>query len=172
MGPRCNISCVWKATLLHCMHLENFTVEPYAFLCETQHKRIEKCCMQHQKNKNKYFEVLDRRGATQWNVFVKQNFLAYHITCLKPSILERMFDFKNVHNFISKITWRREKWLTRKNKQNPILWGNTDPNYRNKIKRSLIKVKLVALFELSLKRFLSSHLHSGGIKSTFWESTL
>ena len=52
-------------------------------------------------------------------------------------------------------------------KQNPILWENTDPNYRNKIKRSLIKVKLVALFELSLKRFLSSHLHSGGIKSTF-----
>ena len=32
-------------------------------------------------------------------------------------------------------------------KQNPTLRDNADPNYRNKDKRSLIKVKLVTLFE-------------------------
>ena len=32
-------------------------------------------------------------------------------------------------------------------KQNQILQDNADPNYRNKVKRSLIKVKSVALFD-------------------------
>ena len=32
-------------------------------------------------------------------------------------------------------------------KQNPILRDNADPNYKNKVKRSLIKVKLVTIFD-------------------------
>ena len=39
-----------------------------------------------------------------------QLLLANHKTCLKHSILERIFDFKNVHKeFFSKTTWRMEK---------------------------------------------------------------
>ena len=79
-----------------------------------------------------------------------------HKTCLKCSILERMFDFKNVqNNFISKTT------LIRFYKQNPILWNNADPNYKNKVKRSLIKVKLVTIFDGKFpEEFLEICFHS------------
>ena len=61
--------------------------------------------------------------------------------------------YKN--NFISKTT------LIRFYKQNPILWNNADPNYRNKVKRSHIKVKLVTIFDGKLpEEFLEICFHS------------
>ena len=41
---------------------------------------------------------------------------------------------------------RRGNNLTDFHEENPILWNIADPKYRNKIKRSLVKVKLVAPF--------------------------
>ena len=82
-----------------------------------------------------------------------QFLLANHETCL---ILEKMFDFKNVRKqfyftnnmALGKITDKEKQTLISFYKQNPILWYNADPkNYRNKVKRSLIKVKLVTLFD-------------------------
>ena len=53
-----------------------------------------------------------------------QLLLANHKTCLKHSILERMFDFKNVHKeFVSKTTWRMEK-MTDEEKQILISFYN------------------------------------------------
>ena len=46
-------------------------------------------------------------------------------------------------------------------KQNPILWDNAYPNYRKKVKRYLIKLKLVTLFDSKLsEEFLEKCLHS------------
>ena len=46
-------------------------------------------------------------------------------------------------------------------KPNLILWDNADPNYRNKVKRSFIKVKLVRLFEGKFSEgFLEKCFHS------------
>ena len=72
------------------------------------------------------------------------------------------------NNFISKTTWRSEKMtdeekqtLTSLYKQNPIFWDNGDSNYRNKVKRSLIKVKLVTLFVgIFSEEFLEKCFHS------------
>ena len=46
-------------------------------------------------------------------------------------------------------------------KPNLILWDNADPNYRNKGKRSFIKVKLVKLFEGKFSEgFWEKYFHS------------
>ena len=70
-----------------------------------------------------------------------------------------MFDFKNLHKQFSfknnmaqgKMTDQykqtNKQTLINSYKQNQILRDNADPNYRNKVKRSLIKVKSVALFD-------------------------
>ena len=45
--------------------------------------------------------------------------------------------------------------------QNSILWDNADPNYRNKIKRSPIKVKFFTLFDGKFsEEFLEKCFHS------------
>ena len=75
-----------------------------------------------------------------------QLLLANHKTCLKRSIPERMFDFKNVHkqfyfknNMVQgKMTDEEKQTLISFYKQNSILWNNVDPNYRRNVKRSLI----------------------------------
>ena len=80
--------------------------------------------------------------------------LTNHKTCLKRSVLERMFDFKNVHKKFyfksnmaqAKMTGEEKQTLISFYKQNPLLWDNADPNYRNKLKTTLIKVKLVTFF--------------------------
>ena len=57
-----------------------------------------------------------------------------------------MFDLKNVHKQLFKNNMAQEK-NEKIYKENPILWNNADPNYRNKVKRSFIKIKLVTLFD-------------------------
>ena len=97
-----------------------------------------------------------------------QVLLANHKTCLKCSILERMFDFKNVHKQFSfknnmaqgKMTDEEKQTLISFYKQNPMFWDNADPNYRNKVKRSLIKVRLVTLFD---GKFLEEFLRNSSI---------
>ena len=46
-----------------------------------------------------------------------------------------------------KLTDEEKQILTGFYKENPILWNNADPNNRNKIQRSLVKVKLATLFD-------------------------
>ena len=68
--------------------------------------------------------------------------------CLKRSILERLFDFKNVRKQFyfknkmtqGKMTDEETPTLISFYKQTPTLWDNGDPNYRDRIKRSLTKV--------------------------------
>ena len=45
-----------------------------------------------------------------------------------------------------KMTGEEKQTLISFYKQNPLFWDNADPNYRNKIKTTLIKVKLVTFF--------------------------
>ena len=101
-----------------------------------------------------------------------QLLLANNKTCLKRPILERMLNLKNVHKQFyfknnmaqGKMTDEEKQTLISFYKQNPILWDNgdnADPNYRNNVKRSLIKVKLVTLFDGNLpEEFLEKCFHS------------
>ena len=84
--------------------------------------------------------------------------LANHETCLKCSILKRMFGFKNVckqfyfkNNMAQgKMTDQEKQTLISFYKQNPILWENADPNYRSKVKISFFKGKLVTIFDTDM----------------------
>ena len=115
-GHGATFSCVCNATLLHCMRLENFTVEPYVFYvrcnkndsknvaCNTKKKKSSiffffffSCSMQHFCCMKQIFS-----SAAPWSHSIKRFreaklLLANHKSCLKRSTLERMFDFKNVH---------------------------------------------------------------------------
>ena len=51
-----------------------------------------------------------------------------------------------------KMTDEEKQTLISFQKQNLILWDSADLNCRNKVKRSLIKVKLVPLFEGKILR--------------------
>ena len=45
-----------------------------------------------------------------------------------------------------KLSDEEKKILINFYKENPALWNSNDPHYKNKVQRSLIKVKLVTLF--------------------------
>ena len=59
-----------------------------------------------------------------------------------------------------KMTDEEKQTLISFYKENPILWNKADPNDRNKVKRSFVKVKLVTLFDDKYsEEFLEKHLH-------------
>ena len=156
------------------MHVYKEQMEPYVFLCAMHLERFEKCCMQHQEKQKEFYFFLCRM---QHFCCMKQTFLsvaprshsmkrfreaklllANHETCLKCSILKRMFGFKNIckqfyfkNNMVQgKMADQEKQRLISFYKQNPILWENADPNYRNKVKRSFFKGKLVTLFDTDM----------------------
>ena len=49
--------------------------------------------------------------------------------------------------FLPKLSDEEKKVLIKFYKENPALWNSSDPYYKNKVQRSLIKTKLLALFE-------------------------
>ena len=59
-----------------------------------------------------------------------------------------------------KMTDDKKQILSTFYRQNYILWNKADPSYRNKVKRSLIKVKLVTIFDGKLlEGFLEKCFH-------------
>ena len=141
------------ATLLHCMHLENLSVEPCFFMCDaikaiqktlhaTPKKSFFSCWMQHFCcMKQIFFNVAPWSHSctishSMTHFCEAQLLLANHKTCLKRFILERMLDFKNIHkqfyfknNMVQgKMTDEEKQTLISFSKQNPILWDNADQN--------------------------------------------
>ena len=72
--------------------------------------------------------------------------------------IHKQFDFKNN---IGEGKINDEEKLISFYKQNRIMWENVDPNYRNKVKRQLIKVELVTFFDRNFpEEFLEKYFHS------------
>ena len=49
--------------------------------------------------------------------------------------------------FLPKSSDEEKKVLIKFYKENPALWNSSDPYYKNKVQRSLIKTKLLTVFE-------------------------
>ena len=49
--------------------------------------------------------------------------------------------------FLPKLSDEEKKVLIKFYKENPALWNSSDPYYKNKVQRSLIKTKLLTVFE-------------------------
>ena len=177
MGHGTKVSCAYDAELMLCMLLESFTVVLYIFFMSVQQKRFENVACNRQKIKNSTFSCCMQYfccmkqiflSVAPWSYSIKyfheaQPLLANRKTCLKRSIPERMFDFNNVHKqfFFQKQHGARKIRETSINYKHPMLWNNADSNYRNNVKISLIKVKLLTLFAGEfLEEFLGKCFHS------------
>ena len=49
--------------------------------------------------------------------------------------------------FLPKLSDEEKKVLIKFYKENPALWNSSDPYYKNKVQRSLMKTKLLTVFE-------------------------
>lgn len=169
MASLCNIFMRMKPKIAALHAPRKFRCRAIPFFM--QQKWFEKYYMQHQKEFLKSFIVFQvpcNNFVFETNIFrfctvgpLYETFswstlahfsLAHHKACLKGSILERMFDFKNLHKKLYFKNNMSKGKMTGMEKQTLISFyeDNVDPYYRNKVKRYLIKVKLVTLFEANL----------------------